>query len=96
MECLSGHAGKRGGLHSGVAEEVETAVERLIGEGVIDAFQAIETEARRVSAFRAGLRTTPLPARKPALRAHLGHNHQARLRRVALRLRRPQDDHGPA
>ena len=41
----AGHAGKKGGLYSAVAEEVE----HLIGEGVVDDFQAIETEARRVA-----------------------------------------------
>ena len=45
----AGHAGKKGGPHSAIAEEVEAEVERLIGEGVVDDFQAIETEARRVA-----------------------------------------------
>ena len=54
MRCTAGrgqagHAGKKGGLHSAIAEEVEAEVERLIGEGVVDDFQAIETEARRVA-----------------------------------------------
>ena len=38
--------GKKGGLHSAIAEEVEAEVERLIGNGVLDDFQAMETEAR--------------------------------------------------
>ena len=41
--------GKKGGLHSAIAQEVEAEVERLIGEGILDDFQAIETEARRVA-----------------------------------------------
>ena len=45
----AGHAGKKGGLHSALAQEVEAEVERLIGEGVLDDFQAVETEARRVA-----------------------------------------------
>ena len=45
----TGHAGKKGGLHSAIAQEVEAEAERLIGEGVVDDFQAIETEARRVA-----------------------------------------------
>ena len=45
----SGRAGKKGGLHSAIAEEIGAEVERLIGEGVVDDFQAIETEARRVA-----------------------------------------------
>ena len=54
MRCAAGHgqagrAGKKGGLHSAIAQEVEAEVERLIGEGVVDDFQAIETEARRVA-----------------------------------------------
>ena len=54
MRCTAGggqagHAGKKGGLHSAIAEEVEAEVERLIGEGVLDDFQAVETEARRVA-----------------------------------------------
>ena len=54
MRCAAGrgqagHAGKKGGLHSAITEEVEAEVERLIGEGVVDDFQAIETEARRVA-----------------------------------------------
>ena len=37
------------------------------------------------------------PPHEPALRAHLyRHHHQPRLRRIAIRLRRPQDDHSPA
>ena len=39
----------------------------------------------------------PLPPHEPALRAHLGrHHHQPRLRRMAIRLWRPQDDHRAA
>ena len=54
MRCAAGrgqagHAGKKGGLHSAIAQEVEAEVERLIGEGVVGDFQAIETEARRVA-----------------------------------------------
>ena len=45
----AGHAGKKGGLDAAHAEEVEAEVERLIGAGVVDDFQAIETEARRVA-----------------------------------------------
>ena len=45
----AGHAGKKGGLGAAIAEEIEAEVERLIGEGVVDDFQAIETEARRVA-----------------------------------------------
>ena len=54
MRCTAGggqagHAGKKGGLHWAIAEEVEAEVERLIGEGGLDDFQALETEARRVA-----------------------------------------------
>ena len=54
MRCAVGHrqagrAGKKGGLHSAITQEVEAEVERLIGESVVDDFQAIETEARRVA-----------------------------------------------
>ena len=45
----AGHAGKKGGLHWALAQEVEAEVERLIGEGGLDDFQALETEARRVA-----------------------------------------------
>lgn len=45
----AGLVGKKGGLHSALAQEVEAEVERLIGKGVVDDFQAIETEARRVA-----------------------------------------------
>ena len=45
----AGHAGKKGGLDAAIAGEVEAEVERLIGVGVVDDFQAIETEARRVA-----------------------------------------------
>ena len=39
----------------------------------------------------------PVPPDQPALRADLDHrHHQPRLRRMAERLRRRQDDHGPA
>ena len=54
MRCAAGcgqagHAGKKGGLAAALGEEIEAEVERLIGEGVVDDFQAIETEARRVA-----------------------------------------------
>ena len=54
MRCTAGggqagHAGKKGGLHWAIAEAVEVEVERLIGEGGLDDFQALETEARRVA-----------------------------------------------
>jgi len=45
----TGHAGKKGGLHSALAQEVEAEVEHLIGVGGLDDFQALETEARRVA-----------------------------------------------
>jgi hypothetical protein len=45
----AGRAGKKGGLGSAIATEVEAEVERLIGAGVVEDFQAIETEARRVA-----------------------------------------------
>ena len=45
----AGRAGKKGGLGSAIAAEVEAEVERLIGAGVVEDFQAIETEARRVA-----------------------------------------------
>ena len=41
--------GKRWGLDAALAEEIEAEVERLIGAGVVDDFQAIEIEARRVA-----------------------------------------------
>ena len=45
--------------------------------------------------LRPGRRAAALPPHEPALRAHLDrHHHQPRLRRMAVRLRRPQDDHG--
>ena len=51
----------------------------------------------RIPALRPGRRAAALPPDEPALRAHLDrHHHQPRLRRMAVRLRRPQDDHGPA
>ena len=44
-----------------------------------------------------GRRAAALPPHEPALRAHLDrHHHQPRLRRMAIRLRRPQDDHRAA
>ena len=44
-----------------------------------------------------GRRAAALPPHEPALRANLDrHHHQPRLRRMALGLRRPQDDHGAA
>ena len=47
----AGRAGKKGGLHSAIAEEIETEVEWLIGDGVLNEidFPAIEIEARRVA-----------------------------------------------
>ena len=51
----------------------------------------------RIPALRTGRRPAPLPPHEPALRENLHrHHHKPRLRRVAGRLRRPQDDHGPA
>ena len=51
----------------------------------------------RLPALRPGRRAAALPPHEPALRAHLDrHHHQPRLRRMAVRLRRPQDDHSPA
>ena len=44
-----------------------------------------------------GRRAAALPPHEPALRANLDrHHHQPRLRRMAVGLRRPQDDHRPA
>ena len=44
-----------------------------------------------------GRRAAALPPHEPALRAHLDrHHNKPRLRRMAIRLRRPQDDHRPA
>ena len=42
---------KKGGLHSAIAQEFETEVERLIGDGALNDidFQMIEIEARRVA-----------------------------------------------
>ena len=40
---------KRGSLHASIAHEVEAEVERLLGEGVVEDFQAVEMEARRVA-----------------------------------------------
>ena len=60
--------------------------------GPFDGFHATE-----VPALRPGRRAAALPPHEPALRAHLDrHHHQPRLRRMAVRLRRPQDDHSPA
>ena len=51
----------------------------------------------RLSAVRPVRWTTPVPPRQPALRAHLRHrHHQSRLRGMAKRVRRRQDDHRPA
>ena len=51
----------------------------------------------RLPALRPGRRPAALPPDEPALRAHLDHrHHQPRFRRMALRLRRPQDDHRAA
>ena len=48
----------------------------------------------RLSALRPIRRPAPVPPDQPALRADLGHrHHQPRLRRMAERLRRRQDDH---
>jgi DNA replication protein DnaC len=50
-----------------------------------------------LSALRPGRRPVPLPPDQPTLRAHLDHRHdQSRLRRMAERVRRPEDDHGAA
>ena len=46
-----------------------------------------------LSALRSGRRPAAVPPDEPALRAHLDrHHHQPRFRRMALRLRRPQDN----
>ena len=51
----------------------------------------------RLPALRTGRRPAPLPPHEPALRENLHrHHHKPRLRRVAVGLRRSQDDHGPA
>ena len=51
----------------------------------------------RLSAVRPIRRPAPVPPDQPALRAHLDHrHHQPRLRRMAERLRRRQDDHRAA
>ena len=51
----------------------------------------------RLPALRSGRRAAALPPHEPALRAHFDrHHHQPRLRRMAIRLRRPQDDHRAA
>ena len=48
----------------------------------------------RLPPLRPGRRTAALPPHQPPLRADLGHrHHQPRLRRMARRLRRRQDDH---
>ena len=44
----AGHAGKTGGLHSSMAQETEAEVERLIGEGMVEDFQAVEIDVRRI------------------------------------------------
>ena len=54
MRCQAGRApagpaGKKGGLDAAFAQETKAEVERLIGQGVVDDFQALETEARRVA-----------------------------------------------
>ena len=54
MRCTAGcgqagQAGKKGSLHASIAHEVEAEVERLLGEGVVEDFQAVEMEARRVA-----------------------------------------------
>ncbi|MCY4582363.1 MAG: hypothetical protein OXE50_06130, partial [Chloroflexi bacterium] len=54
MRCAArceqaGRAGKKGGLHSALTQQIETEVEHLMGSGALDDFQAIETEARRVA-----------------------------------------------
>ena len=51
----------------------------------------------RLPALRPIRRPAAVPPDQPALRADLGHrHHQPRLRRMAERLRRRQDDHGAA
>jgi IstB-like ATP binding protein len=51
----------------------------------------------RLSAVRSVRRPAPVPPHQPALRAHLDHrHHQSRLRRMAERLHRRQDDHSTA
>ena len=50
----------------------------------------------RLPALCPGRRATAVPPDEPALRAHLDRHHQPRLRRVAVGLRRPKDDHSPA
>ena len=51
----------------------------------------------RLPALRPGRRAAALPPHEPAPRAHLyRHHHHPRLRRMAIRLRRPQDDHRAA
>ena len=48
----------------------------------------------RLPALRPNRRPAAVPPRQPALRAHLDHrHHQPDLRRMAVRLRRRQDDH---
>ena len=42
-----GRAGEKGGLETTLTAEVSAEAERLIGEGALDDFQAVETEARR-------------------------------------------------
>ena len=43
----AGRAGEKGGLETTLTAEVSAEAERLIGEGALDDFQAVETEARR-------------------------------------------------
>ena len=51
----------------------------------------------RLPALRSGRWAAALPSDEPALRAHLDrHHHKPRLLRMAVGLRRPQDDHSPA
>ena len=51
----------------------------------------------RLPAVRPGGRPASLSPRQPALRAHFDHgHHQSRLRRMAERVRRSQDDHRAA
>ena len=51
----------------------------------------------RLSAVRPVRRPAAVPPDQPSLRAHLGHRHdQSRLRRMAHRVRRRQDDHRAA
>jgi len=57
----------------------------------------IVLDESRLSALRAVGRTAPLPPHQSALRADVDRRHyEPRLRRMAERLRRRQDDHGVA